>query len=68
MEWLFRKIAEAYSSVPGLPTFHGLELYGIDGSHLRVQDSDETSSSSGSRATAVAAGMPAIPRPGSRFC
>ena len=41
MEWLFRKIADAYSSAPALPTFHGLELYGIDGSHLRVQDSDE---------------------------
>ncbi len=41
MEWLFYKFARAYSGAPQLDRFHGLDVYGIDGSHLRVQDSDD---------------------------
>ena len=41
MEWLFRRVAEEYSAAPQLAKFGDLEVYGIDGSHLRVQDSDE---------------------------
>jgi len=41
MEWLFRRMTEEYRSSPQLPKYEGLELFGVDGSHLRVQDSDE---------------------------
>lgn len=41
MEWLFRRVTKEYASAPRLGRFHGLEVLGIDGSHLRVQDSDE---------------------------
>ena len=40
MEWLFRKVAEAWADAPQLDRHEGLDLYGIDGSHLRAQDSD----------------------------
>ena len=41
MEWLFRRVTREYSSSPQEARFHGLDVLGIDGSHLRVQDSDE---------------------------
>ena len=40
MEWLFHKVADAWRDSPGCDDYHGLSLYGVDGSHLRVQDSD----------------------------
>lgn len=40
LRWLFDKVAETWGQTPGLGGYHGLSLYGIDGSHLRVQDSD----------------------------
>lgn len=41
MEWLFHKVAEAWSCSPGLGTYRGLALFGVDGTHLRVPDSDD---------------------------
>lgn len=41
MEWLFRRVVEAWADEPQLDKYRGLDLFGIDGSHLRVQDSDE---------------------------
>jgi hypothetical protein len=36
--WLFRRIAEAWGTL-GETRWNGLSLYGVDGSHLRVDDS-----------------------------
>jgi hypothetical protein len=41
MEWLFHKVADRWSSTPGVGGYRGLRLFGVDGSHLRVPDSDE---------------------------
>lgn len=41
MKWLFHRVADAYADSPGVPTYHGMSLYAVDGSCLRVQDSDE---------------------------
>lgn len=41
MEWLFRRVVTAWADEPQLARYRGLDLFGIDGSHLRVQDSDE---------------------------
>lgn len=40
MKWLFEKVSDAWSCSPGLGGYHGLSLFGVDGTHLRVQDSD----------------------------
>jgi hypothetical protein len=41
LKWLFERVAEAWahSDMPG-SRWRGLGLYGVDGSHLRVPDSD----------------------------
>lgn len=41
LRWLFEKVAQAWGETPGLLGYRGLSLYGIDGTHLRVQDTDE---------------------------
>lgn len=41
MKWLFHKVAGAWAASPQLDKYRGLDLLGIDGSHLRVQDTDE---------------------------
>ncbi len=41
LRWLFEKVADAWGETPGLGGYHDLSLYGIDGTHLRVQDSDK---------------------------
>lgn len=41
MRWLFDKVATTWARTPGLGGYRGLGLYGVDGSHVRVQDSDE---------------------------
>lgn len=41
LRWLFGKVADAWGDTPGLGGYHNLSLYGIDGTHLRVQDSDK---------------------------
>jgi len=41
MEWLFRRVAGAYASSPGVETYAGLELFAVDGSCARLQDSDK---------------------------
>lgn len=41
LRWLFEKVADEWGETPGLGGYHGLRLYGIDGTHLRVQDTDE---------------------------
>lgn len=41
LRWLFERVADAWGATPGLGGYHDLSLYGIDGTHLRVQDSDE---------------------------
>jgi hypothetical protein len=40
MKWLFEKVALAWADSPGLGGYHGLSLWGVDGTHLRVQDTD----------------------------
>lgn len=41
LRWLFAKVAKVWGATPGVGGYHGLDLYGIDGTHLRLQDSDE---------------------------
>lgn len=41
IQWLFYAVAGAWAETPGLSDYHGLSLWGVDGSHLRLQDSDE---------------------------
>lgn len=41
MQWLFEKIATVWSETPGLGDYQELSLWGVDGSTLRVADSDE---------------------------
>lgn len=41
IEWLFHRVAGAYADSPGLPGYRGLSMYAVDGSCLKVQDSDE---------------------------
>lgn len=41
IEWLFHKVADAWSCSPGLGAYRGLALFGVDGTHLRVPDTDE---------------------------
>jgi hypothetical protein len=41
MRWLFERVARSWIDTEGLGGYRGLSLYGVDGSHLRVQDSDE---------------------------
>ena len=41
LRWLFEKVAGAWGQTPGLGGYAGLSLYGIDGTHLRVYDSDQ---------------------------
>lgn len=41
LRWLFERVAAEWSETPGLGGYRGLSLYGADGTHLRVQDSDE---------------------------
>lgn len=40
VRWLFEKVCSAWSETPGFGSFRGLSLWGVDGSHLRVYDSD----------------------------
>lgn len=40
LQWLFDKVATAWSATNGLGGYRGLALYGADGTHLRVDDSD----------------------------
>lgn len=43
LEWLFRKVSDTWvrPSTTGLTGWRGLRLFGVDGTCLRVQDSDE---------------------------
>lgn len=41
IKWLFERVASAWSSKSEIGGYRGLSLYGIDGTHLRVPDSDE---------------------------
>jgi len=44
LKWLFERVAEAWAHVEmpsGRGLWRGLALYGVDGSHLRIPDSDE---------------------------
>lgn len=41
MQWLFEKIAAVWADTPGLAGYEELSLWGVDGTHLRVQDSEE---------------------------
>lgn len=41
MAYLFRRVAEAWADTPGLGGYKGLSLHGVDGTCVRVQDSDE---------------------------
>lgn len=63
IKWLFERVAEAWSATPGVGGFRGLSVYGVDGSHLRVQDSDENFEhfgKPGGRAGAGDAGYPQL--------
>ena len=41
LRWLFEKVASTWGHTPGLGGYRGLSLYGIDGTQLRVDDSDD---------------------------
>ncbi|MEQ9496293.1 MAG: IS4 family transposase [Deltaproteobacteria bacterium] len=41
IKWLFERVAAAWSGKSAIGGYRGLSLYGIDGTHLRVPDSDE---------------------------
>ena len=41
VEWLFYRTAEAWCPAKGVGDWRGLRLYGVDGTSLRVPDSDE---------------------------
>lgn len=41
IRWLFRKICDHWADSAGMADFHGMKLYGMDGTQIRVQDSDE---------------------------
>lgn len=41
IKWLFERVASAWSGKSEIGGYRGLSLYGIDGTHLRVPDSDE---------------------------
>jgi hypothetical protein len=38
--WLFDRVAQAWSETPGVGGYRGFSVYGVDGTHLRVADSD----------------------------
>lgn len=40
MEWLFHKVAAAWENTPGIDSYEGLALFGVDGSTVRLQDTD----------------------------
>lgn len=40
VEWLFNRVAAAWSNHGGEPGYEGLALYAVDGTCMRVQDSD----------------------------
>lgn len=40
LQWLFERVASAWGHTPGLGGYRGLSLYGVDGTTLRVQDSN----------------------------
>lgn len=40
LQWLFHRVADAWASPPDGGRYKGLGLFGIDGTHLRVPDSD----------------------------
>jgi hypothetical protein len=61
LEWLFEKVASAWSATEGLDGYQGLALYGVDGTSLRVDDSDanfEHFGKPGTRAGLGEAGYP----------
>lgn len=41
LQWLFERVAKEWGETPGVGGYEGLSLYGVDGTHMRVQDSDE---------------------------
>lgn len=41
IEWLFRRVCGQWSSSHGAEAFGGKMLYGVDGTHVRVPDTDE---------------------------
>jgi len=41
LRWLFERVARTWADTPELDGYRGLALFGIDGTHLRVPDSDE---------------------------
>jgi len=41
MAWLFHKVADTWSNVGGTEGYRGLTLFAVDGTCMRVQDSDE---------------------------
>lgn len=43
LRWLFQKVADTWKDSPGLGGYKSLTLYGIDGTHLRVPDSQANS-------------------------
>lgn len=41
-EWLFRRVCEEWSPSSGVEPLGGKKLYGVDGTHVRVPDTDES--------------------------
>ena len=41
VRWLFHGLSHEWADEPGVGEWRGLTLYGVDGTHLRVQDTDD---------------------------
>jgi hypothetical protein len=62
IQWLFERVAKTWADTPELDGYRGLGLYGLDGTHLRVPDSDENFEHFGKPAARVGAGSSGYPQ------
>jgi len=63
LRWLFERVARIWADTPELDGYRGLALFGVDGTHLRVPDSDENYEhfgKPGGRAGSSDAGYPQV--------
>ena len=58
MAWLFSRVCQEWSPSPGIEAWHGKTLWGIDGTHVRVPDTDENLSVFGKPACGRGAAYP----------
>lgn len=60
MRWLFEKVSRHWATTPGLGGYAGMDLFGIDGTHLRGWDSDANFEHSANRTVEEARTIRAI--------